>query len=346
MRQLAAFLVLIVARLGVAAETPAEPSPSEDESQSTQSQDAYFASPQWKGQSLLGSDRFAELDALVAEYVKADTRGPDGRQALYLLTGTLSEWLERWGEESDQDQQARLQRWQDEIPDSPFQPVVEALRLRMTAWRARGTGYSSSVTPEGWQMFEQRNQKAWNYLMAHKARASTIPTWYEIAIDVGSDLAMDDQELRKVFEEGVRRHPGYYGIYFAYERRFAPRWGGNWNTVDAFIVEQSDARTNTEGDILYARLYWFADQLAGQPPDFFEASDVRWARMRRGFERLLLAFPEGVRNQASFAAFACRANDATTYAKLRPKVDLASFRDVAPDGISIEVCDARFMKKV
>ena len=139
--------------------------------------------------------------------------------------------------------------------------------------------------------------------------------------------------------------PGYHSIYFSYARQFAPRWGGDYDTADAFITSQVGAKSNTEGEILYTRLYWLIDQYAADP-DFFAASRVSWPRMRTGFELLMQGFPNSQRNQASFVAYACRARDAATYAKWRTTVHPGFFQQVTPDGISLDVCDARFMKKV
>jgi hypothetical protein len=66
----------------------------------------------------------------------------------------------------------------------------------------------------------------------------------------------------------------------------------------------------------------------------------------QGFELLMKDFPNSKRNQAFFVAYACRAKDAATYTKWRQTMPPGLFQQVAPDGISLEVCDARFMKKV
>ena len=112
-----------------------------------------------------------------------------------------------------------------------------------------------------------------------------------------------------------------------------------------FIVEQTEAKTNREGDILYVWMYARIDYFEAGPPDFFQESKASWPRMRRGFEQLLAAYPDSATNRAMFASFACRAHDATTYAKLRPKISAGAFHDVTPEGLGLEICDARFMKK-
>jgi hypothetical protein len=64
--------------------------------------------------------------------------------------------------------------------------------------------------------------------------------------------------------------------------------------------------------------------------------------MRSGFRLLMQQFPASAWNHANFTMFACRANDAETYWKLREKVNGGQFLRAAPRGISLEVCDERF----
>ena len=302
-------------------------------------------SPEFLGPELLSTTEFKRLQSIVDGYVKSDSRGDDGRHSLFLMTSSMSHWFESLDEEWDSHMSGRWTDWEKYSPGSTLQPLCAAMHLQAAAWRARGRGFSSSVTAEGRQLFAERSQQAWKLLMANKDRSSSLPTWYELAINVGDDAGIPAETLEGLFNEGIRRHPGYHPIYFRYVRQFSPRWGGDWKTADAFIVDQSKAKTNKEGDVLYTRLYWLVDQYSGQTQEFFGESLVNWPRMRRGFEQLMAAYPRGARNHASFAAFACRAGDATTYAKLRQKLDAGQFREVAPHNVTIEVCDARFTRE-
>src|SRR5687768_3095456 len=71
------------------AQPPTPPSDTQD----------FMKTPQWLGQQHFGASEFAELEALVAGYLKSDTRGDDGRHALYLLTGELEAWFGLWDED-------------------------------------------------------------------------------------------------------------------------------------------------------------------------------------------------------------------------------------------------------
>jgi len=213
------------------------------------------------------------------------------------------------------------------------------MSLSATGWDARGRGYSSGVESEAWRTFNAFNRDAWRVLEKSREVSSIYPAWFEYSILVASDLGLPNKELRRLFDEGIQRFPGYYGIYFRYARTLAPRWGGNYEVADAFIREQTTANTNPDGEALYARLYWLIDRYAGSSQDFFEKSKVDWRRMRRGFEKLTAETPYSDRNRTAFAAYACRARDAAAFAGLRPRVQPWAILEFLPRGYSLQGCD-------
>jgi hypothetical protein len=324
--------------------TTAIAQPISQNSQPSEALLAFLKDPARLGEQHFGAGNYEALESVVADLAKSKARTEDGRYALFMLTWHLHNWFEHWGTSSDSMMAAKLKTWNKQFPDSALQPIVAAMHMHVTAWRARGNGFSSTVTEEGWRLFKERNQRAWELLIDHKEVSSSLPTWYEKAIRIGSDAGVPDDTLRELFDEGIRRHPGYHPIYFAYIRDLAPRWGGSYAEADTFIREQTASKGVSDSDELYARLYWALDQTEQGSPSFFDESEVSWPRMRKGFERMMRAYPKSARNQAHFAMFACRAHDGNTYGMLRSKVDAGQFREAAPQGISLEVCDARFMK--
>lgn len=306
---------------------------------------AWMQTPKWLGQKHVGAGEWGELEALVDKLAVSGERAEDGRFQLYLLTAGVDEWLGLWDEDHDEVFREKFEEYQQQYPNSAFAPILAAMQVHSAAWRARGRGFSSTVTPEGWALFRERNKKAWKMMQASKDRASRLPTWYEQAISIGTDANEPETELMALFEEGVKRFPGYHPLYFTIARQFAPRWGGSYADADTFINQQVAAKTNPEGETLYARLYWLIDQYERGDPDFFDESLVEWPRMRTGFEMLMKQFPNSAWNQANLVSFACRAGDSASYLKWRKTVDAGQFQEAAPQGISLEVCDARFIKR-
>lgn len=303
-----------------------------------------YTTPEWLAQKYVGEAEWQKLDALIDGLVASSERHEDGRYRLYLVTTAVSDWLDAWDEEQDRLFQQRFDEYERDIPGSAFAPILRAMQLRTTAWRARGSGYASTVTPEGWKLFKQRISKAWEILQQSKARSSRVPTWYEQSIITGMDAGVPDAQVTALFNEGIRRFPGFHPLYFTYIRQFTPKWGGDYETARDFIEAQVAAKTNPEGEILYARLYWLLDQYSGHDPDFLADSLLNWPRMRNGFELLMKQYPQSKWNQANFAAFACRSGDANTYLKWRDRLPAGEFRRAAPEGLSLEVCNARFLK--
>jgi hypothetical protein len=286
---------------------------------------------------------FEKIDTQVDKYVAAKARDVDGRPKLFLLELDFEEHLELPGTGTDGGTRRKLEAWRKEFPASAYRPIVEAMIASASAWRARGRGYTSTVTPEGRKLFIERTHDAWRILMDNRQTSSRIPSWYARAITIGLEAGVPTAELRELFDEGIARHPGYLPIYFSYLPSFSPRWGGSFREADKFILEQVSAPTNVDGEALYARLYWLLDQVQGQDSSLFEESSLSWPRMRKGFEELMKAYPESEWNRANFASFACRAHDATAYGLLRAKVQETQFWNAAPEGISLDVCDARFL---
>jgi hypothetical protein len=147
--------------------------PASPNSQTADEPPAFLKEPGWLGQKYFGEGNYAELEAVVADFAKSRTRTEDGRYALFMLTWQLHKWFEVWGAESDSLMAGHLQNWSKQIPGSALQPIVAAMQMHVTAWRARGKGFSSTVTEEGWRLFKERNQRAWKILMASCVGIST-----------------------------------------------------------------------------------------------------------------------------------------------------------------------------
>jgi hypothetical protein len=302
-------------------------------------------SPQVVAPAQVRNSHWQQLDELIDGLAASRDRDRDGQFKLYLATHAIYNYLEANVDPRRISYDDSFGEYGRARPQSAFAPILAAMQLQAAAWRARGHGYASTVTREGWQLFRERNHDAYRLIRASKQRSAKLPTWYEQAIWIGMDANAPDEELAAIFKEGVERFPGYHPLYFAYARRLSLRWGGTYETADAFIRSQVAAQTNSEGDALYTRLYWIVDQYNGGDRDFFENSQVDWKRMRAGFRLLVHAYPQSDWNRENFAVFACRAGDAATYRSLRPSLYLERFQTAAPEGISIDVCDARFMQR-
>jgi len=296
------------------------------------------------GAELFAGAEFVRLDALVQRLLKNRERAIDGRFQLALLESGIEERIDAWATVSPGAAARLVADWKKAVPDSAYRPIVEVMVLRADAWHARGDGAAAQVSPAGWESFKARNEAARQVLQDSRKRASAFPVWYSQAIELAFETSQPREKIDALLLEGVERFPGYFNLYFSYLNYLQPKWGGSFEQANSFILEQTMSPDNPDGEVLYARLYWFFDQ-CDQCSDrkYFENSQVDWVRLRKGFDRLTATYPYSARNLAAFTDFACRANDAATYKRLRVRVDAEVYGTMSR--IPLERCDARFAAK-
>jgi len=96
------------------------------------------------------------------------------------------------------------------------------------AWEARGTGWASTVTDDGWRALHEHMQKARDYLTKAQALHPDFPEpateMIAVAMGDGERLQVDGREW---FEKSVRAQLDFYPAYEAYQLSLWPRWGGS-----------------------------------------------------------------------------------------------------------------------
>ena len=304
--------------------------------------EALERSPGWIADAAFQRGDCKSLDSHIEKLTASGERDANGEFELYNATRALFRSFQIHPSDMDDVLTRKLESYERNCPDSSFGPVLRAIALHGWAWRARGNGYSFQVEPEGRQLFDERNKSAWQQIESAKVRSARLPVWYEQALWIGADADADRATLTKIFREGIAKFPNYYPLYYAYGRNFVPRWGGTYQALDSFV--RASVKKHPEGDQLYARLYAYFDFQNGMNPDIFTESSVSWHRMRSGLELMMSTYPAGKHNQATLLAEACRAGDGAAYFKWRESVDVAEFWAVTPNGISLEICDARFRR--
>lgn len=102
------------------------------------------------------------------------------------------------------------------------------------AWKARGKGWSDSVSRQGWKGFAERLKearkeltKSWELNPKHPAAAGDM-----ITVVMGEDG--DAEELRLWFDRAVTARIDYHGAYRNVLWALRPRWGGSPEAMIAF----------------------------------------------------------------------------------------------------------------
>jgi hypothetical protein len=124
---------------------------------------------------------------------------------------------------------------------------------------------------------------------------------------IATGLGMNKSEFQKLIDEGLKREPLYYQLYFTAINYFTPKWHGSAKEIEEFANSAVGRTKEQEGLGMYTRIYWAASQdQYGQR--LFIDSNVVWEKMKKGMDDVLKRYPDQW-NINNFALFACLAKD-------------------------------------
>jgi membrane associated rhomboid family serine protease len=208
---------------------------------------------------------------------------------------------------------ALLARWRQEFPLSDGPDLIEALLFRSAAWRVRGHGYASDVSPQAWAMYKQSIEMAAGALADAADKDQRSPAYYALAIMLGLDQSKDPGVLQRELDFSLEDFPDYFPPHRAMLRALMPRWGGSFPKVDAYVAHVEEKVPEERRGEMYARLYTMFARLEGDQVDLFSDTAASWPKMKAGYEDILDRYPNSEWLRNMYAQMACRAKDAETY---------------------------------
>ena len=247
--------------------------------------------------------------------------------------------LEMPGPGSDEDDSIRISKWTEAIPDSDY-AKFGALRLMYAeAWNARGSKYASDTNESQFRRFYDRLLETESEILSRESRILDTPIAQNLLLAVILDSPAPQSDASEVFASAVQKWPEYYDFYEIVITRLVPKWGGSWEAVDGFIRFWSKAREETEGDSLYARLYYFVHSRRNEISD----TRVDWPTLRSSLKTLVDKYP-ATEHWNVAASYACRYGDKDFYIESTD----AGARQTAPFtadlkfGYTQEYCDEHY----
>ncbi len=268
----------------------------------------------------LQQGNFASLDALADTFQSASERTSSGLWKLQIFNFSFNKAFD-W----KQTDEAYWRRWDRTItkwinanPNSYTAHLAYARMLLNRGWSHRGGGFSNSVTPDKWALFNEYTERARSHLETSKKIAAKDPNWYALMITVGYRQSWPETRIASLFQEGLERNPYYQQIYFASLDYFAPKWGGSAEKIEEFARSAVNRTQAQEGLGMYARLYWYASQTQ-YGDKLFTNSKVDWPMMKRGMDDVLGKYPDQW-NINNFAKLACVKEDPIKTANLLDRI--------------------------
>ncbi|HEY9680116.1 MAG TPA: hypothetical protein V6C86_00815 [Oculatellaceae cyanobacterium] len=241
---------------------------------------------------LMAKHEYAKLDSLAESlrpkrpYARGTTPLGQFYDALELQDSALEDdWPVRLND---------LTQWWKQNPNSKTAPAALVQFWAAYAWKARGTGFSDTVTPEGWKLFSERLDKGANVLEQAKAKPDVCSMLYAFGQRIALGQSWDKQKYDQLTNEAVQKFPDRNIYYFNKIYYLQPRWHGGPNEWVDFAEKISNQTGGTNGDKLYAKLVW---RILGQglyENILTEFPTIKWARIDKGLQALQKDYPDSV----------------------------------------------------
>jgi Domain of unknown function (DUF4034) len=265
---------------------------------------------------LLEQEKFADLDC-IADSARKE-KFPGGFWKIHILYAGIDKPQLHGTEEDWQTLLVRLQRWVSARPKSITARVALAGAYLGYGWQARGDGFADTVSRTGWQLFEERLQKAKSILDEASSLPTKCPEWYLTMMLVARGQSWEKERVHDLFLKAIGFEPGYYYYYRAYAFSISPRWGGEEGESERFAQESADRLGGTQGDILYFQIA--SNMICRCVDDENTLKRLSWPRIQKGYSELEKQSGNSLTNMNLLLYLAIKEADAIVADKLFQQV--------------------------
>ena len=272
-----------------------------------------------KASKSLKTEDYSGLEALSSDLKK---KGYDIRQSFPELRGYYEAFLVdgKQDEKQWQDRRKELDAWVSAFPDSLSAKLASADWYIGYAWKARGNGYASTVTAEGWSLMAERLKKADEILSALPAREVDDPEYYYLWLTLCLGEERSKPETLRYFQKGVDLEKEFYPLYHNAAYYLLPRWYGEAGERERFMTAAADSFPPAKGDVLYA--YLARDDAHFFGSDFYTQVQIDYDRVKRGYlSRIADNDPAKRQNESALCYLAAVKGDDETAKKLFLELD-------------------------
>jgi hypothetical protein len=261
----------------------------------------------------LVEEKFEELEEMVVKLRKEKTIAPNGRFHLSWFYRYLSK---NWGNIVPSQKEwitEKLDKWILQYPKSVTPRIIKANIYIRIGWKARGTGWAKDVTEEGWKVFREELNTAWEILEKAEKLEQKDPELYRCMLSIAMGTSKPDEVAKDLFEKGVALEPRYYRLYSVRAVSLLPRWGGRWEDAGRFAQRAVELTKETDGESFYFRialsLLNYGDKDDHSP---FLNHGFSYERLKRAYKDFGDLYPNLNFQRNSFALIACVYDDKET----------------------------------
>lgn len=233
--------------------------------------------------NLFMAGKFAEIDQIADGIRVSKARLVGSPWAIRVIYSVLDRPTEGNDDSTDADWDehfASLKRWIASRPDSITARVALAESYEQFGWRARGSRYADSVSENGWQLFNDRVQRALDTLNDPFFDKHKDPEWFLERLSIAKVQGAEIPEQKAIFDKAVAFEPGYQYFYRLQAEMLLPKWFGNGTDAAEFAKLAADRIGGGNGDYIYYQIGAYIWCHCDNKTDY---DTMDWARIKRGF---------------------------------------------------------------
>ena len=199
--------------------------------------------------------KFEHVVAYIEEYRRKPLYNGFGER-LYvpfaqLLTSHISDLDPKDGDRA----LVAFQAWAERNRSCPYAVTALAEALNQVGWLHRGGGYANTVTEEGRSKFMEYTALSKETMLYAQGLHADHWYWNYISLrNVTEDQAGIEGVLNR-YDRAARHMPQSPAIYSAAVRPLLPRWGGDYQVLEAFADQCARETAHKAGEGAYSYAY-------------------------------------------------------------------------------------------
>ena len=243
-----------------------------------------------KIRAALAAERFAEVQQSMQDWLTQKTTSPSGYlHAASVLSRTVIDG-DTWANKAVL--LTTLDAWVQQDPASSLARTFRGAYHYGAAWKARGTGWASTVSEQGWALMRERLALAARDLDAASALdpANPLPSW--LLLSAARPMGADPQTMDRHFRRALEYDANFFQPYVERLQDLMPKWGGSEEAMFAFARDavKRAPRGSAIPFLLVEAHREKGCNIVKDCPAYYRDPAV-WAEIQQVFLRLMEDFP-------------------------------------------------------
>ena len=300
-----------------------------------------------KAANLIRNGKWKELEDWAAELRNTEARMEEGQlQVYFVYRGIANLSLPKTGQEDEvwMKWYERLDEWEKAVPESIMLPVVRIMFWSEFGWKARGRWTADTVTPKGWKLFKERNEKAYEIYESIEHDVETpysCPYFYTVMAKLSMGMQWPDQQrYKEVFLPLVQNYHLHISFYSTFGFSQKARWSGIDGGDYHFYNRLPVLTTPEENGLEALGLFMLSSQLNVIYNYRMDIAD--WDLIKKSFLTVARKHPENNIWFSRMVKFAHRYDEVEkVYAMLAEVAPVAAKHFIAKDPFGYAISQAR-----